>query len=396
MVFSTAALRKKIERGAPKRFDLNDEWLEALGHYHTGACSTQLALELRAVKRRLLRRLGFLRAVGDRKVFHMPGRQRNLILVTSTRAGEGKTFSAVNLALSLAMEDQIETLLVDADVPRPKVRSRLGLPSGLGLTDCLLNPALNVSSLCYRANQAPLTVLPEGSPADRATELFATDASQRLWSALSSANRDRLVIMDAPPVLATTEAVVLAKYADEIVFVVEANATPEPAVAAAVDELLDVNPNVSLVLNRCLIGSGGSHYKSYEYYDRGTDAPPRRRCRRAQNRGAFIMARKWLNRYTRQGLRRALFAGASAGVLASAALAQVGNPSAPLSLSTDYLGYAVSVSPRVTASDNIGLVSGDRGEDDVILFDDVHCGRDHLDAAGNGDRTRRFGFFIFD
>ena len=73
----------------------------------------------------------------------MSGRQRNLILVTSTRAGEGKTFSAVNLALSMAMEDQIETLLVDADVPRPKVRSRLGLPSGLGLTDCLLDPTLD-------------------------------------------------------------------------------------------------------------------------------------------------------------------------------------------------------------------------------------------------------------
>jgi len=262
----------KLNDGAPKRFDLDHDRLEALGHYHEAASSTQLALELRAVKRRLFRRLGFLRAIGQRKVFHMPGRQRNLVLVTSTRAGEGKTFCAVNLALSMAMEDRIETLLADADAPRPKVRSRLGLPSGLGLADCLLNPSLDPAGLCYRANQAPLTILPEGSPVERATELFATDASQRLWSALSAAHRDRLVIIDAPPVLAATEAVVLAKYADEIVFVVEANATPEPAIAAALDELLDVNPNVSLILNRCLIGSGGSHYKSYEYYDRGADA----------------------------------------------------------------------------------------------------------------------------
>ncbi len=265
---------KQTPAGAPKPFDLDFARLETLGHYHPSAESTQLALELRAVKRRLLRRIGFLRSSGERQAFRMPGRQRNLILVTSTRAGEGKTYMAVNLALSLAVEDQIETLLVDADIPRPRVRARFDLPRGLGLADWLTDPSLDAESLCFRAGQAPLSILPEGAPAERATELFATETSQRLWTALSTADRDRLVIIDAPPVLATTEAVVLAKYVDEIVFVVEANATAEPAAAAAIDELLDVNPNVSLVLNRCLIGAGGSHYQSYEYYDRGQDASP--------------------------------------------------------------------------------------------------------------------------
>jgi Mrp family chromosome partitioning ATPase len=103
---------------------------------------------------------------------------------------------------------------------------------------------------------------------DRPTDLFATADSQRLWTGIAMAQPDRLVIIDAPPVLATTDAVVLAKYADEIVFVVEANSTPESAVAAAIDELIDVNPNVSIMLNRCQIGAGGAHYGSYEYYDR--------------------------------------------------------------------------------------------------------------------------------
>lgn len=272
-VHDFTAVRRPQDNG-PKPFDLDFKKLEAIGHYYPDARATQLALELRAVKRRLLRRIGFLRAAGERQAFRMPGRQRNLILVTSSRAGEGKTYTAVNLALSLAIEDRIETLLVDADAPRPRVRARFDLPRGLGLTDRLIDPALNTDSLCWRANQAPLTVLPEGTPAERVTELFATEASQRLWTELSNADRDRLVIIDAPPVLATTEAVILAKYVDEIVFVVEANATPEPAVASAVDELLDVNPNVSLTLNRCLVGSGGSHYGSYEYYDRGEGAVP--------------------------------------------------------------------------------------------------------------------------
>lgn len=266
-------------RGRVQTFALDHARLTELGMYRPDAVSSQLALELRAVKRRLLRRLGYLRASGERQAYRMPGRQRNLILVTSTRAGEGKTFSAANLALSLAFEDQIETLLIDADIPRPKVRSRFSLPAGPGLTDKLVNPQMDLEAMQYRVKGAPLTILPEGARIDRVSELFAGEACQRLIAQLSTEVPDRLVIIDAPPVLATTEAVILAKYVDEIVFVVEANATPEPAVASAIDELLDVNPNVSLMLNRCLFGSGGSHYGSYDYYGAGETAgaePPQR------------------------------------------------------------------------------------------------------------------------
>ncbi|NOX81921.1 MAG: hypothetical protein GXP06_02810 [Alphaproteobacteria bacterium] len=276
--------KKRNKKAEPRlateqAFELDYAMLAEAGYYHPDAKATQLALELRAVKRRLLRRIGFMRASGERQSHRMPGRQRNLIMVTSARAGEGKTFSAVNLALSLALEDQIETLLVDADVPRPRVRERFGLAAGPGLTDKLLDPSLNIRSLQHRASQAPLSVLAEGARIERASELFANEDCQRLLTELSTQTPDRLIILDAPPVLATTEAVVLAKYVDEIVFVVEANATPEPAVASAIDELLDINPNLSLMLNRCLIGAGGSHYGSYEYYGPGGDAksamPPR-------------------------------------------------------------------------------------------------------------------------
>ncbi len=270
-----AERKKKTDASAdePQGFDLDYARFAEIGLYHPDARSTQLALELRAVKRRLLRRIGFLRASGERQAFRMPGRQRNLIMVTSARAGEGKTFSAANLALSLTLEDQIETLLVDADVPRPKVCDRFGLRrDGPGLTNKLLDPSLETRSLQYRANQAPLSILPEGAAVDRVSELFAKEDCQRVFTELSTEMQDRLVIIDAPPVLATTEAVILAKYVDEIIFVVEANATPEPAVASAIDELLDINSNVSLVLNRCLIGSGGSHYGSYEFYGPGGEA----------------------------------------------------------------------------------------------------------------------------
>ena len=253
-------------------FDLQFDRLAAQGFYYPGARTSQLAQELRAVKRRLLRRVGYHRAAGGRSSGRSRGRRRNLVLVTSARAGEGKTYSATNLALSLAIEDQIDTLLVDADLQRPKVRKHLDMPACAGLADALLEATPEKAALSRQARQAPLSVLTEGAPVARATELFAGDVSKAIWSDLSAAWRDGLVIIDAPPVLAASEAVVLARFVDEIIFVVEANATPEPAVAAAVDEILDINPNVSLMLNRCLIGAGGSHYGSYECYDRREEA----------------------------------------------------------------------------------------------------------------------------
>lgn len=259
----------KIEKAPP--FTINHEKLRNLGHFTPDDLTSPLAMELRAVKRRLLRRLGFLRAAGDRQAYRVPGRQRNLILVTSTQAGEGKTFCAVNLALSLALEDDIETLLIDADVPRPKVRARFDLEEAAGFTDCLTK-GLDWRHVRREADSGPLSILGEGARIDRASEVFASADCQQMLTELSNAYADGLVILDAPPALATTDAVVLAKYVDEVVFVVEANETPEPAIASALDELLDVNPNVSLILNRCLIGATGSSYSSYDYYGRTEDS----------------------------------------------------------------------------------------------------------------------------
>ena len=258
--------RSSVPQDQPT-FPLNYKELGRLGFYSPASRATPLALELRAIKRRLLRRVGFFSRKSDTRLAQNSGRRRNLILVTSTRPAEGKTFTAINLALSLAAEEQIETLLVDADTPRPKVRSYFGLPGTKGLTDAIIDPSLNVETLAYRAENAPLSILPEGAPVARADEVFRTAETQQVFTDLSTAQKDRIVIFDAPPVLATTEAVVLARYVDEVVFVIEADSTPEPAVAAALDELLEVNPNIALVLNRCLLAGGGTHYGSYERYE---------------------------------------------------------------------------------------------------------------------------------
>jgi Mrp family chromosome partitioning ATPase len=257
------------EAGAPAStlFDIDFQSMAAQGFYNPADRSSRLSLELRAIKRGLLRKTGFRNAAGANRMLKKGGRSRNLVLITSTRPGEGKTFCAINLALSLACEEKVDVLLVDADAPRPKVRAHFGLPKSQGLTDRLLNPALSVSALTMRARQAPLSILGEGTPVERPSELFATPDAQRLFTELSLRRANRLILIDAPPVLATSEAAVLARHADEILFVVEADSTPEAGVAAALDEILEANPNVSLVLNRCLIGEGGSYYGSYGDYD---------------------------------------------------------------------------------------------------------------------------------
>lgn len=263
-----------VSETKPAQFSIDFERMKEMGYFSPDNMASPIAKELRAVKRRLLRRLGFLRASGERQAFRTPGRQRNVILVTSSQAGEGKTFCAVNLALSLALEDQIETVLIDADVPRPKLRARFGIEKGRGLTDCLRSSEPNFQAVMHRAKDAPLSIIGEGRSVKRSGELFATDACKNLLTDIAAANRDGIVIIDAPPALALTDAVILAKYVDEVVFVVEANRTPEASVASALDELLDVNPNVSLVLNRCLIASSGASYGSYDYYGRDSDNGP--------------------------------------------------------------------------------------------------------------------------
>lgn len=258
------------------QFKVDFKALAEIGYFNPQDLGSPLAKELRAVKRRLLRRLGFLRASGERQAFRTPGRQRNIVLVTSSQAGEGKTFCAINLALSLALEDNIETTLIDADMPRPKLRARLNIEQGKGLADCLKSSAPDFRAVMHKASNAPLSVIGEGTQVERSSELLASDACKTLITDIAASNRDGLVIIDAPPALSMTDAVVLARYVDEVVFVVEANNTPEPAVAAALEELMDVNPNVSLVLNRALFASGASSYHSYDYYGRkGSDAENR-------------------------------------------------------------------------------------------------------------------------
>jgi len=149
----------------------------------------------------------------------------NLIMLTSALPGEGKTFSAINLAISIAMEQDKNVLLIDADVNKSSHYKIFGLDQNQGMTDYLLGDVESLSDVLYRTNIPSLSLISTGKQYDYITELLASDAMDQFISEISARYSDRVIIFDSPPLLPTTEASVLASHMGQVVMVVEAETT---------------------------------------------------------------------------------------------------------------------------------------------------------------------------
>ncbi len=194
----------------------------------------------------------------------------NLIMVTSALPGEGKSFMAINLAMSMAMELNHTVMLVDADVARPSVMNTLGLPPAPGLLDLLLDPTIGLPDVLLRTNIDNLTVLPTGLPHQRATELLASDAMVALLEDMGKRYSDRIIVFDSPPLLLTTEARVLASHMGQIVMVVQAEKTLQSQVQHALSTI-EACPIRLMVLNQARSRGVGAyrygHGYGYEHMD---------------------------------------------------------------------------------------------------------------------------------
>lgn len=228
--------------------------LAALGYVTPDAPRTQLADEYRVIKRPLLTN-------ASRKSSTSVERG-NLIQITSAMPGEGKTFTSINLALSMAVEVDCTVLLVDADVARPAVLDRLGLPSAKGLLDVLTDSRLDLSDVLLRTNVERLSILPAGTHHARATELLASDGMTRLVDELATCYPDRILVFDAPPLLPSTESRVLATHMGQIVVVVEADRTQQSTLTQALATIENC-PVVMTLLNKVVGSEVGSYYGYY-------------------------------------------------------------------------------------------------------------------------------------
>ena len=217
---------------------------------------SRIADEFRIVKRPLIANASGKRAT--------PIRNRNLIMVTSAVPGEGKTFSAINLAMSIAMELDQTVLLVDADVARPSLPRILGLPPCKGLLDALESKSFDLGQALIRTNIEKLAILSGGTQHSNATELLASDAMVRMLDDMATRYPDRIVIFDSPPLLVTTESRVLATHMGQIVIVVQAESTLQSEVKRAL-ATIEACPVKMILLNQARTVAQGAYGYGYSY-----------------------------------------------------------------------------------------------------------------------------------
>ncbi len=232
--------------------------LKARGFVTPDAKDSQIAHEFRVLKRPIIRNAQARSGT--------PVRNGNLVMVTSALPGEGKTFTAANLALSMAMEFDTTVLLVDGDVARPSLPDVFGIPPSPGLMDLLIRDDLDLSQVLLQTNIERLTFLPAGIRHQHATELLSSEKMAALLHELTSRYRNRIVIFDSPPLLLTAEAPALAAQMGQIVVVVAADVTPRRTVghALATIERCDV---VLMTLNKTVRSEVGNYYGYYSADD---------------------------------------------------------------------------------------------------------------------------------
>jgi Mrp family chromosome partitioning ATPase len=207
--------------------------------------------EFRIVKRELL---------ADARSTNDPLARR--ILVCSPHSGEGKTYCATNLAIALAAERDIEVVLVDADVVRPSVTTRLGMPGGKGLMDALADPSIAPESLVITTDIPGLFVLPAGSGNNLDAEYLASERTGQLLDRLTQGAPHRVLVFDTPPALAASPAAELAAHVGQAVLVARAEETSRAALEDA-QQLLSACRDIKLLLNAARYSPSGRRFGKY-------------------------------------------------------------------------------------------------------------------------------------
>lgn len=214
--------------------------------------------EFRRIKRPLLDNV--VKHVGSARD-HM-----NVILVSSAMPGAGKTFCSVNLAASISLERELNVLLVDADVAKPHISKAFGLHEHNGLLDILEDESRSIDEVLVRTDLNDIQVLPAGRKHSQSTELLASNRMEDLIDELATRYSDRIIIMDSPPLLITSEAQALAQQVGQIVLVVESGRTLHQDLEETIQTLVDSKP-INVILNKSIYTQPGGYYGGgYGYY----------------------------------------------------------------------------------------------------------------------------------
>jgi len=254
--------RKSVNKKA-SQFRLPYKALEAEGMVEPGGTRNQLSEEYRAIKRPIL---AAIENATENDLQH-----GNIIMVTSSVSGEGKTFSAINLAISIALERDRTVLLVDGDITNPSAGQRLGFRRTTpGLTDVLLDDHMDIKDVIYQSDIENLCFLPAGSAPKHVTELLSSRDMRKMIDNLSNNYKDQVIVFDSAPMLMTSEASVVADLAGQIVFVVGAETTTQGMVSDSL-KMINDHRRVGFLLNKTRKKQSNIYGYGYGYgygYDR--------------------------------------------------------------------------------------------------------------------------------
>ena len=194
-------------------------------------------------------------------LFPESGKMPRSVMITSAVPGEGKSFVAANLAVSVAQHVNWNVLLIDCDLRRPSVHRQFGFRNVAGLSDYLAN-GTDLQALLLKTGIEKLTILPAGKPPDNPSELLSSERMSALLEEVASRYKDRLVILDSPPPKMTAESGALAKYVDGILIVVKYRSTPKDSATDLINKL-GRKKIIGAVINNFDVGASRYHKKYY-------------------------------------------------------------------------------------------------------------------------------------
>lgn len=277
--FSRFLTQKQSNASTPLQgnsFKLDFVDLKKRGFINPSIRRSLISEEIRLIKRRLFPRMSLFDDdienrgnIGDIDLLSEYSNKQDMshiLQLTSSKPNEGKSFIALNLALSMVMDEKCNVLLIDADAARSSLTYILKQQNEVGLTDILRDDNPDLKSALKREVNLPLSFLPAGSGVASATDLFGGRKMKRLIHEIANRYEDRIIIFDSPPLLAGTEAVVLSHNVGQVLYVIDASVTPQATIESGLS-LLDNYDKVSFILNKTPKFANSDQFGAYyEYY----------------------------------------------------------------------------------------------------------------------------------
>ncbi len=242
-----------------KQIPVDNAALRERGYFPEPSKDRQFADQYRRIKRPLIEKAMAGTAAG--------AAEPRVIMVTSALAGDGKTFTSINLALSMALDRDVSVLLIDADVSKRHISDIFGLSHHAGLLDALVDEELEAESAIVPTTTRGFSILPAGTPVAGTEELLSSNRMRKIMASLCARNPRRVILLDSSPLLVTNEGRALLKVAGQVVLVVRAEVTPRDAIQAAVS-LFDAQQAGGVVLNQV---QSKAAQRYYEYGPYGAD-----------------------------------------------------------------------------------------------------------------------------